>query len=69
MIDGATSRPFSANTNAISITASLYRKKIDKYSNEQYRRLKEKAEKDISSKNKESQFSFNQGQNSLFHNP
>lgn len=66
MIDGATSKPFSANTTAITSKSYPYKRDIIEYSNKQYGRLKEGVENEISSRYKEIKLLSNQEQNSLF---
>lgn len=66
MIDGATSKPFSANTNTISMQPYAYREEIIQHSKEQFGRLKDEVESEINERYKEMKKSFKTDQNSLF---
>lgn len=66
MIDGASSRPFSATTTPITLQPHSYKQEIIQYSREQFGRLKESVEHEISNRNKEIKKSFASEQHSLF---
>lgn len=66
MIDGATSKPFSANTNTIGMQPYAYREEIIQHSKEQFGRLKEVVEHEITNRFTEMKKNFKTDQNSLF---
>ncbi len=66
MIDGATSRPFSASTNSIPIKPYAYKQVTIRHSREQFGRLREEVENEISNRYKETMNNAHKEQNSLF---
>jgi hypothetical protein len=66
MIDGATSKPFSATTTAIPKSSNSYKSKIIYISREQYGRAKEVVEAEINSRYTENKNAFGSSQDSLF---
>jgi hypothetical protein len=66
MIDGTSSKPFSANTIPIPATAISYRREIIEYSREKYGTRKEVIEGEIDNKYANFKKSFEGEQNSLF---
>ncbi|MEQ1624525.1 MAG: type IV secretion system DNA-binding domain-containing protein [Sediminibacterium sp.] len=66
MIDGATSKPFSANTIPIPVPVHSYKQEIIQYSRELFGRLKSSVEHEISNRNKEIKKPFSAEQHSLF---
>jgi len=66
MIDGATSKPFSATTAPIPISQHSYKQEIIQQSREQFGRLKETVEHELSNRSKEMKKPFGAEQHSLF---
>ncbi|MGC4100859.1 type IV secretory system conjugative DNA transfer family protein [Ferruginibacter sp.] len=66
MIDGATSKPFSATTNTIQPTRQSFKQEIIEYSREQFGTLKEDVERAINVNSIAFSKPFGQEQNSLF---
>jgi hypothetical protein len=66
MIEGATSKPFSATTSAIPPAIHSFKQEIIEYSRDRFGRLKEDVEKEINMNNNAFSKTFEQQQNSLF---
>jgi energy-coupling factor transporter ATP-binding protein EcfA2 len=66
MIDGATSKPFSATTNPITSPTHSCKTAIIQYSREQYSKAKEEVEQEIINRNREIKKIIINTQNSLF---
>jgi hypothetical protein len=66
MIDGATSKPFSATTTPIVATPYSYKQEIIHYSREQFGRIKDRVEKEINSRYKAMKSTCSTEQDSLF---
>jgi Type IV secretion-system coupling protein DNA-binding domain len=66
MIDGTSSKPFSANTIPIPATAISYRREIIQYSRERYGTRKEVVEEEIKNRYANFKKSFDEEQTSLF---
>ena len=66
MIDGATSKPFSATTTAILQNVNSFKQEIIQHSRELFGRVTEEVEQEMNSRYKEIKKTFSSEQNSLF---